>query len=114
MIMLKTAQTRKITMKSNLTPYRLENLLYEDIDDELTDHHTCNNGSLVQLNSTKKEESKYMRMEKKKAHLSWRLRYDSLIEIYLSATLDCEVILMMLLQMIPLIRSLERSTYGAV
>ena len=48
-MMLKNAQTREIMMMSNLTPYRLENLILDDSDDELTEHHDSADGELAQL-----------------------------------------------------------------
>ena len=55
-----------------------------------------------------------MHMAKDKAYLSGRLRCAALLEIAISAPLDCEVILMTLLPMIRLIRSLERLISEAV
>ena len=114
MMMLEKAQNREITTKRNLTPSRLKNLLLDDSDDELTDHHDGANGALAQLINMKQEARKSVWMEKEKAYLSVRLRCAALLEISISAPLDCEVIFMMLLTMLRLIRSLEISISGAL
>ena len=62
----------------------------------------------------KQEAGKSVWMANNKAYLSGRLWCADLLEIALSAPLDCEVILMTLLPMIRLIRSLERSISGAL
>jgi len=100
--------------EEELDPSRLENLLLDDSDDELTEHHAGADGALVQLIKMKQETRKSVRMAKEKAYLSGRLRCAVLLEIALSAPLDCEVILMTLLPMLRSIRSLERSISGAV
>ena len=55
-----------------------------------------------------------MRMAKEKAYLSGRIWCADLLENYLSAPLDCEVILMTLLPTLRLILSFDRSISGAV
>ena len=95
--------------EEDLDPYRLENLFFEDSDDELTEHHAGADGALVQLINIKQEARKYERMLKEKAYLSGRLWCAAPIGKSLSAHLDCEVILMSFLPMLLLIRSLERS-----
>ena len=100
--------------EEELDSYRLENLFLDDSDDELADHHAGSDGALAQLIKTKQEARKSVRTEKEKAHLSGRLLCTYLIEISLSAPLDCEVILMALLPMLRLIRSLEISIYGVL
>ena len=62
----------------------------------------------------KQETRTSVRMAKDKAYLSGRLRCAALIEIDISAPLDCEVILMTLLPMLRSIRSVEISISGAV
>ena len=100
--------------EEELDPYRLENLLFEDSDDELTEHHVDTDGSLVQLIKIKQEASNSVWMAKEEAYLPGQIRCAALLEIALSTPLDCEIILMMFLTMLWLIRSLERSISGAV
>ena len=100
--------------EEELDPYRFGNLLIEDSDDELTEHHAGADGALVQLIKMKQEARKSVRMAKDKAYLSGWLWCAALLEIALSAPLDCEVILMTLLPMLRLIRSSETSISGAV
>ena len=95
--------------EEELDPYILENLIFEDSDYELTDHHAASDGALVQLIKMKQEARKSVWVAKEKAYLSVRLRCAALLGIALSAPLDCEVILMTLLPMLWLICSLERS-----
>ena len=92
--------------KEELDPSRLENLLLYDGNDELTDHHSGADGALTQLIKMKQKAQKFVRMAKDKAYLSGRLWCAALIEISLSASLDCEVILMILLPMLRSIYSL--------
>ena len=99
MMMLKTAQTRN-NDKEELYPYILENLLLDDSDDELTEHHAGADGSLAQLIKIKQETRKYVWMAKEKAYLPVQLRCAALLEIYLSSPLESEVILMTLLPML--------------
>ena len=72
MMTIKTAQTREITMKRNLTPIDLKTF-FEDSDYELTDHHSGADGEFLQLIHVKREARKYARMLKEKAYLSGRL-----------------------------------------
>ena len=55
-----------------------------------------------------------MRMAKENAYLSVRPQCAALLEISLSAPLDCEVVFMTLLPMLRLIHSLDISIYIAV
>ena len=70
--------------EDKLDPYRLENLLLDDIDDDLTEHHTGADRSLAQLIKMNQEARKSMRVAKEKAYLSGRLQYDDLLKIALS------------------------------
>ena len=88
-----------------LDPYRLENLLLDDRNDELTENHTGADGALAQIIKTNQEARKSVRMAKEKAYLSGRLRCAAPLEISLSALLDREVILTTLLPMLRLIHS---------
>ena len=101
-------------VKEELEPSRLEDFLLDDSDNELTEHHTGVDGTLVQLINMKQEARKSMWLAKEKAYLQVRLRCAALLEIALSAPLDREVILMTLLPMLRSIRALERSISGAV
>ena len=56
--------------KEEIDPSRLENLLLDDSDDELTKHHAGDDGALAQLIKMNKEASKYVWMAKEKAYLS--------------------------------------------
>ena len=94
--------------------YILENHLLDDSDDDLTDHHAGAYGAVEQLIKMNQESRKYVCMAKEKEYLSGRLWFGTLLEIALSAPLDCEVILMKLSTMLPSIRSLEISISGAV
>ena len=78
-MMLKTAQTREIMMKSNLTPLDLK-------AHEINEHHAGADGSLAQLIKIKKEARKYVRMSKEKIYLLVRLRCAALFEIALFCT----------------------------
>ena len=100
--------------EEELDPYSIENLILDDSDDELTEHHVGADGALAQLINTKQEARKSVQMAKYMAYLSGRLWCAAQLEIALSAPLDCEVILMTLSPMLLLIRSLERSISGAV
>ena len=86
----------------------------EDSDYELTEHHSSANGVLAQLIKMNQKIRKSVWMANVKAYLSGRLWFAALLEIALSAPLDCEAILMKLLPMIWLICSLERSFSGVV
>ena len=94
--------------KEELDLSRLENLLLYYSADELTEHHNGNDGSLAQPINMKQEATKPVWMEKEKAYLSRPLWCADLLELDLSAPLDCELILMAILPMLFLIRSLER------
>ena len=100
--------------EEKLDPSRLENLILDDSDDELTEHHTGADGALAQLIKMNQEARKSVRIEKEKSHLSGRLRCADLLEIPLSTNLDCEVLLMTRLPILRLIHSLERSISGAM
>ena len=100
--------------EEELDPYRLENLLLDDSDDNLTKHRAGVDGALAQLIKMKQNTRKYVCMAKDKAYLSGRLLCAALLAIYLSAPLECEVILMTILPMLWLIRSLEISISGVV
>ena len=89
-------------------------LLFGDSDHELTDYHAGANGALAQIININQDARKSVRMENDKAYLSGRLWCADLIEISLSATLDCKASLMMLLPMLWLILYLEISMSGAV
>ena len=95
--------------EKELDPSRLETVLLDDSDDELTEHHAGADGKIAQLIKMKQEKRKSVRMAKEKAYLSGWLRCADLLEIALPTTLDCEVILMTLLPMLRSIPSLERS-----
>ena len=62
MMMLKTAQTREIMIKRNLTPIDLI-FFKDDSDDELTEHRSGADGLLAQLIKMKPEARKYVRIE---------------------------------------------------
>ena len=83
--------------EEELDPSRIENLLLDDSDDGLTENHSGADGALSQPIKTNQEARKSVRMAKEKAYLSGRLWCASLLGIYLSAPLDCEVILITLL-----------------
>ena len=53
--------------EEELDPSRIENLLLDDRDYELTEHHAGADETLVQLIKTKQEASKYLWMSKGKA-----------------------------------------------
>ena len=93
---------------------RLENLLLDDSDDEITDHQAGSYGALSQPINMKQEERKYVWMAKEKAYMSGQLRCAALLEIALSAPLECDMILMTLLPILWSIRYLEISISGAV
>ena len=95
--------------EEELDPSRLENLLLDDSYEELTEHHAGSDGELAQLINMKQEASKSVWVAKEKAYLSGKLQCAALLEISLSAPLDCQVILMTLLTMLWSINSLERS-----
>ena len=92
--------------EEELDPYRLEKLILDDSDDELTEHHAGADGAPAQIIKTNQEARKSVRMAKEKAYLSGRLRCAAPLEIYLSAPLDREVMLTTLLPTLRLIRSL--------
>ena len=89
--------------EEELDPYRLEKLILDDSDDELTEHHACADGAPAQIIKTNQEARKSVRMAKEKAYLSGRLQCAALLEIALSAPLDYEVNLTTLL---PMLRSI--------
>ena len=95
-------------------PSRPENLLLDDIDDEITEYHAGADEALAQLIKMKQEARKYVLMTNEKAYLPRRFQCAAMLEIELSALLEFEVILMMLLPMFWSIRYLERSISGAV
>ena len=100
--------------EEKLDPYRLENFILDDSDDELTEHQTGTNGALAQLINVKQWARNYVWMAKEEAYLSEWLWCAALLGIALSEPLDCEAILITLLPMLRSIRSLETSIYGAV
>ena len=65
--------------EEELEPYRLEKLLLDDSDDELTEHHTGADGAPAQLINMKQEARKYVWMANEKAYLSGWLRCASLL-----------------------------------
>ena len=83
--------------EDKLDPSRLENLLLDYSDYDLTDHHDSANGELAQLIKMKREARNSVWMTKDKAYLLGRLQCAALLEISLSASLECEVVLMAIL-----------------
>ena len=59
--------------EEELDPSRLENLLLDDRDDELTERHNGSNGALAQLIKINQDTRKSVWMEKEKAYLTGRL-----------------------------------------
>ena len=53
--------------EEELDHYRLENLMLDDSDDDLTEHHAGADGSLAQLIKMKQEARKSVRMANEKA-----------------------------------------------
>ena len=100
--------------EGELDPSILENLLLDDSNYELTTHHVGYDGSLAQPINMKQEARKSVRVAKEKAYLSGRIWCAALLEMSLSSTLECKVILMTLLPILWLICSLEVSISGAV
>ena len=70
----KNSTNHRDNYEEELDPYRLENLLLDDRDDELTEHHTGADEALSQIINMEQEARKYVRMEKEKAYLSGRLQ----------------------------------------
>ena len=78
--------------EEELDPYRIENLLLDDSNDELTEHHDGADGTLKQLINMKQEARKSVRTEMENAYLSGRLWCDALLDIAISEPLECDVI----------------------
>ena len=67
--------------EEELDPYRLENIILDYSDDELTYHDAGTDGSLAQLINMKKETRESVWMAKEKAYLSGQLLCASLLEL---------------------------------
>ena len=75
----KNSTNQRDNDEEELDPYRLGNLLIEDSDDELTEHHAGADGALAQPINIKKEARKSLWMAKNKAYLSGRLQCASVL-----------------------------------
>ena len=58
---------QRYNYEEELDPYRLENLLLDDSDDEINEHHTGADGELAQITNMKQEPRKSVRMAKDEA-----------------------------------------------
>ena len=65
--------------EEQLDPYRLENLLLDDSDDDITEYHDGADGDLSQMIKTNQEARKSVWVTKEKAYMSGRFWCDAML-----------------------------------